>query len=71
MRKLSEESKGVITERLTEGMREAALLWFVFSALDALISGRLTITWAAANTAGALLVWLIAIYLEIGEEKPL
>lgn len=69
MRKLREESKRVISDRLAEGMREAALLWFVFSALDALITGRLTMIWATANTAGALRVWLIAIYIEIGEKE--
>lgn len=69
MRKLREESKRVISDRLAEGMREAALLWFVFSALDALITGRLTMTWATTNTVGALGVWLIAIYIEIGEKE--
>ena len=68
MKKLSEESKRVFADRLSEGMREAALLWFVFSALDALISGRLTMLWAT-NTVGALGVWLLAIYIEIGEKE--
>ena len=52
-------------ERIAEGAREAALLWFVFSALDALISGRLTVFWASTNTFGALGVWLFGIYVEI------
>ena len=69
MKKLSEESKRVFADRLSEGMREAALLWFVFSALDALISGRLTMLWATTNTVGALGVWLLAIYIEIGEKE--
>ncbi len=52
-------------ERIAEGAREAALLWFVFSALDALVSGRLTVIWAATNTFGAFGVWLLGIYVEI------
>lgn len=65
MRKLSDESQDLVMERIAEGAREAALLWFVFSALDALISGRLTVFWAATNTFGALGVWLFGIYVEI------
>jgi hypothetical protein len=52
-------------DRVAEAAREAALLWFVFSALDALVSGTLTAAWAVANTSGALGVWLFGIYVEI------
>jgi hypothetical protein len=65
MRKLSDESQKVLMDRVAEAAREAALLWFVFSALDALISGRLTAIWAATNTFGAVGVWLFGIYVEI------
>ncbi len=65
MKKLSDKTKQVLTERTAEGMREAALLWFVFSALDALISQKLTILWGTTNTVGAFVVWLIAINIEL------
>jgi hypothetical protein len=69
--KPSEEVKSLILERIAEGAREAALLWFVFSALDALITGRLTVAWGAANSAGAFAVWTIGIYIEIRAKEPL
>lgn len=65
MRKFSDKTKRIINERTAEGLREAALLWFVFSALDALISRRLTVLWGTTNTLGSFVVWLIAIYIEI------
>jgi hypothetical protein len=65
MRKLTDESQHLLMERVAEAAREAALLWFVFSALDALISGRLTAVWAVTNTFGAVGVWLFGIYVEI------
>jgi hypothetical protein len=71
MKRPSEEIKSLILDRIAEGAREAALLWFVFSALDALITGRLTLLWGATNTAGALGVWTIGIYIEIRAKEPL
>jgi hypothetical protein len=65
VRKLSDKVERLILERTAEGAREAALLWIVFSALDALITGRLTPLWVATNTAGAIAVWASAIYIEI------
>ena len=65
MKRVSRENETLIMDRMAEAAREAALLWFVFSALDALISGRLTAFWAVANTAGAFGVWLFGIYVEI------
>jgi hypothetical protein len=65
VKKLRDETRNLVLERIAEGAREAALLWFVFSALDALISGRLTVVWGIANSAGAIGVWIFAIYVEI------
>lgn len=65
MKTFSDENQHLVMERMAESAREAALLWFVFSALDALISGRLTVLWTAANSFGALGVWLFGIYIEI------
>jgi len=71
VKKPSEEIRNLILARIAEGAREAALLWFVFSALDALITGRLTPLWGATNTAGALGVWTLGIYIEIRAKEPL
>ena len=65
MRWLTKKKRRLIIERAAESTRESALLWFVFSALDALISGRLTILWAALNTSGSAAVWLVGMYFEI------
>jgi len=54
-----------VADCVAEGVREAALLWFVFSALDALVSGRLTFIWVTANSLGSILVWSSAMYLEL------
>jgi hypothetical protein len=55
----------LVADRVAESTREAALLWFVFSALDALISGRLTSMWLSANSIGSILVWSTGMYLEL------
>ena len=65
MRKPSEAVKKLVFDRIAEGAREAALLWIVFSVLDELITGRLTPLWLTTNTAGAIAVWVFAIYIEI------
>jgi hypothetical protein len=55
----------LIADRVAGGLREAALLWFVFSALDALVSGRLTSVWFSANSTGSIVVWGIGMYVEL------
>jgi hypothetical protein len=65
VRKLNDEVRRLLLERIAEGGREAALLWIVFSVLDTLITGRLTPLWLAANTGAAFGVWMLAIYTEI------
>jgi hypothetical protein len=54
-----------LEERVAEGLREAALLWFVFSLLDKLINERLTKPWMVWNSTLTLAVWLAGTYLEI------
>ncbi len=65
MKILSTPKFKLVADRVSEGTREAALLWFVFSALDALISGRLTPMWLSANSIGSILVWSTGMYLEL------
>jgi len=61
----------LVIERAAEAARESALLWFVFSALDALITGRLTASWVALNTGGSGVVWIVGMCFEIlAKEKP-
>jgi hypothetical protein len=55
----------LVVDRLGEAARETAILWFVFSALDALISHGLTFGWFSSNTSGAIAVWVLGMYLEI------
>jgi hypothetical protein len=55
----------LLEERVAEGLREAALLWFVFSLLDKLVNERLTKPWMVWNCTLTLAVWLGGTYLEI------
>ncbi len=47
-----------LEERVAEGLREAALLSFVFSLLDKLVNERLTKPWMVWNGTLTLAVWL-------------
>ena len=55
----------LLEERVAEGLREAALLWFVFSLLDKLVNERLTKSWMFWNGTLTLAVWLGGTYLEV------
>ena len=57
--------KGLLAERFGEAARESAILWFVFSALDALVSRALTVPWFLSNTSVAIAVWAFGIYFEV------
>jgi hypothetical protein len=67
MRKLTLTVKHVrlVKDRGAEAAREMALLWLVFSALDALFSGRLTPVYLTMNFCGCVVLWFFGIYLEI------
>jgi hypothetical protein len=71
VRKLTAKNRKLIIDRAAEAAREGALLWFVFSALDALINGRLTLLWWMLNTAGSVMVWTLGMYSELrAKERP-
>jgi hypothetical protein len=70
VKNVSRANGKLVADRVAEGLREAALLWFVFSALDALISGRLTPFWLTANSLGSIAVWTVGMYVEIVVKKP-
>ena len=58
-----------LEERVAEGLREAALLWFVFSLLDKLVNERLTKPWMVWNGTLTLAVWIGGTYLEIRRRR--
>jgi len=68
---LKAEHKRLLNDRGAEAAREMALLWLVFSALDALLGGRLTLLWLAMNIVGCVAVWLFGIYMEIVAKEKL
>lgn len=65
MKKLTLKHWRLIKDRGAEAAREMALLWLVFSALDALFSGRLTFLYLVMNFFGCVMFWFFGIYLEI------
>lgn len=71
MKKLKPEHKRLLNDRGAEAAREMALLWLVFSALDSLLGGRLTLPWLAMNISACLAVWLFGIYMEIVAKEKL
>lgn len=71
MKKLKPELKRLLNDRGAEAAREMALLWLVFSALDALLGGRLTLPWLTMNIICCVVVWFFGIYMEIvAKEMP-
>jgi hypothetical protein len=62
-------NRRLIGDRVAEGLREAALLWFVFSALDALVTGGFTLRWFTANSGGAMTVWTLGVYVEVAVKE--
>lgn len=53
-----------VLEATAEGLREAGLLWLVFSMLDRLLTGSLTLLWTAGNVGGAGLLWTVGTLVE-------
>ena len=48
-------------------LREIAVLWFVFSILDKLLTGQLTATWLLGNRGGSAMLWTIVTLREARE----
>jgi NADPH-dependent 2,4-dienoyl-CoA reductase/sulfur reductase-like enzyme len=69
MSKLWNANRRLVGDRVAEGLREGALLWFVFSALDALVTGGFTLRWFTAKSAGAMVVWTIGMYVEVAVKE--
>jgi hypothetical protein len=70
VRKLTTDHKRLLNDRGAEAAREIAL-WLVFSALDSLLGGRLTLSWLLMNIGGCLAVWFFGIYMEIVAKEML
>jgi hypothetical protein len=48
-----------VIHELCIALREVAVLWFVFSVLDKLLTDQLTRTWLLGNTAGSVMLWAV------------
>jgi hypothetical protein len=55
----------LLFHRISETLREIAVLWFVFALLDKLLVEKLTATWTALHSSAAFAVWCFGTYLEV------
>jgi hypothetical protein len=63
-------SLGARADRITEGLREIALLWFVFANLDIIVqTSHFSWAWSIKNTVGTAIVWAFAVVFEAAIEK--
>jgi hypothetical protein len=59
-----------IFDRITEGLREIALLWFVFANLDIIVqTSHFSWAWSIKNTIGTAMVWIFAVVFEAAIAK--
>ena len=52
-------------ERVSELLREGALLWMVFGVLDRVVAERLTAAWLLGNVVCSIAVWVFGVYIEL------
>ena len=62
---MSEQTKVVIAQRLSEFCREVGVLWLVFSILDRLVAQTLTVVWLGTNLLIGVALWVVGIYIEL------
>jgi hypothetical protein len=67
--KWNEKRREMFADRLAEAFRECGLLWLVFSALDKLVEGRLSVSWTAGNCLGAIAAWALGTYIELKDKR--
>ncbi|HEX3577884.1 MAG TPA: hypothetical protein VHY33_04900 [Thermoanaerobaculia bacterium] len=54
-----------IADRIAEGLREIALLWFVFANLDIIVqTSHFSWAWSIKNTIGTFVLWSLGAVLE-------
>jgi hypothetical protein len=54
-----------IADRIAEGLREIALLWFVFANLDIIVqTSHFSWAWSIKNTIGTAVLWSLGAVLE-------
>ena len=59
-----------VTDRIAEGLREIALLWFVFANLDIIVqTNHFSWTWSIRNTLGTFILWTLGVVLEAVLER--
>ncbi|MGA8806480.1 MAG: hypothetical protein WB973_01295 [Thermoanaerobaculia bacterium] len=57
-------STRTIADRIAEGLREIALLWFVFANLDIIVqTSHFSWAWSIKNTIVTATVWAFAVFL--------
>jgi hypothetical protein len=61
----TEKRRAHTEERLSEFVREMALLWTVFTVLDRVIADTLTLAWGAVNVGIGFLAWFGGVYMEL------
>ena len=52
-------------ERVSELLREGALLWMVFGVLDRVVAERLTAIWFLSNVGSSVAIWVLGVYIEL------
>ncbi|MEA2465122.1 MAG: hypothetical protein QOJ98_2869 [Acidobacteriota bacterium] len=61
--------KHLLAVRVSEALREMAVLWVVFAVLDKLVAEKLTLQWVATHCALALVGWVVALYIEFMSDR--
>jgi len=56
--------QAIWSERFAEALRECGILWLVFSLLDRVVAGHLTVPWTCWNLTGSIAVWVFGMYIE-------
>jgi hypothetical protein len=59
----------LVVARVSEGMREVGVLWFVFALLDKLVAEQMTAEWLIVNTFASGIVWYVGVYIEWESER--
>jgi ABC-type uncharacterized transport system permease subunit len=55
----------LLTHRISEALREMAVLWLVFAMLDKLVANELTASWMMSNCVVCIAGWIAGFYIEM------
>ena len=59
----------MVERHIADALRECGILWLVFSALDKLVEGRLSVPWIMANFAASVALWACGMYIDLKDPK--